>query len=329
MTPLESLQTAQETALREALEAAWKRKEPVRGLTEAFRLLNGEASGTPRLVLELYGKHAVFYDYGSGLGEVLRKVAAELRRRFEWDSVASIDRTVAGEEGRSGNVVLAGKAPESLVIREEGLKFLLEPGHARNVGLFLDTRELRRDLKTRAEGARVLNLFAYTGSLGLAALAGGAREVTQVDISSRYLEWARENTRLNDLPEAACRFSKMDSERYLDWASKKGLTFDHIVLDPPVFSRFEGKVFRWADDYFRLAEKCAALLSPGGVLHAVTNYSGIDAPGFAAGLSAAAARARRPAGLPRRLPLPPDFDLAPDAEDLPEGNALIYQVTVT
>jgi 23S rRNA (cytosine1962-C5)-methyltransferase len=269
----------------------------------------------------------VFYDYGSGQGETLQNGAAEWRERFGWESVSRIDRGVAGDEGRAGNIALAGSAPETLVVREGNLRFRLEPRHPRNVGLFLDTRELRNTLQNVASGARVLNLFAYTGSLGLAALAGGAVEVVQVDISARYLDWARENLRLNDLPEAACRFKVMDSERYLDWAMKKGLTFDHIILDPPVFSRFEGKVFRWADDYFRLAEKCAALLAPGGSLHAVTNYSGITAPEFAAGLRDAAHRAGRHAPLPRRMPLPADFDLPKDATDLPEGNALIFQLT--
>jgi 23S rRNA (cytosine1962-C5)-methyltransferase len=314
--------------LQIALSEALARKAPLLRGTDALRLLNAEASGIPRLVLELYGKHAVFYDYGSGLEETLRARAAEWLRVFSWESVSRIDRTAAGDAERAGNVLLAGSVPEQAVVREGGLEFILEPRHPRNVGLFLDTRELRRDLADRAArkpGARVLNLFAYTGSLGLAALAGGAAEVVQVDISARYLDWGRRNLRLNrdaGLAEDSCRFKGMDSERYLDWALKKDLRFDDVILDPPVFSRFEGKVFRWADDYFRLAGKCLALLSPGGTLHAVTNYSGITAPEFSARL--------RQAGNVRlrRVALPPDFDLAPDATEMPEGNAVIYQATL-
>lgn len=312
--------------LQNALSGALARKASLLRDTEAVRLLNAEASGIPRLVLELYGKHAVFYDYGSGLESVLRREAAGWLREHGWESVARVDRTVAGDEGRAGNTPLAGAAPDEIVIREGSLRFRLEPQHPRNVGLFLDTRELRRDLEARARGGRVLNLFAYTGSLGLAALAGGAREVAQVDISARYLDWGRLNLRLNGLPEEACRFTKMDSERYLDWAAKKGLTFDHIVLDPPVFSRFEGKVFRWADDYFRLAAKCLALLSPGGTLHAVTNYAGITTAEFSARLIDCARASGFSAARPHRLPLPPDFDLPLDAVELPEGNAIIFQV---
>ena len=327
MTPQESLQIA--------LSKAWKRKEPLLAATEALRLLNAEASGTPRLVLELYEKHAVFYDYGASIEEYLRQAAPDWILQFGWESISRIDRGAAGDEGRSGNTLLAGTVPEQIIVREGELRYALEPRHARNVGLFLDTRELRTDLVGRARakaGARVLNLFAYTGSLGLAALAGGAAEVVQVDISARYLDWARAHLRLNNLPEESCRFKCMDSERYLDWAIKKGLTFDEIILDPPVFSRFEGKVFRWATDYFRLADKCISLLAPSGTLHAVTNYSGITAAEFSARLSDCArasgkTAARHPAYI-RPLPLPPDFDITPDAATLPEGNALIFQVTI-
>lgn len=315
--------------LESALSAAWTRKKPLLESAQALRLLNASASGIPRLVLELYGKHALFFDYGSGLGDGLRASAEGLMKNYGWESVSVVDRTLAGDSGRAETEVLAGVVPERLAVREGPLSFLVEPRHPRNVGLFLDTRGLRREIAARARGLRALNLFAYTGSLGLAALAGGAASVTQVDISARYLDWGKENLRLSGLREEACRFTRMDSERYLDWAAKKGLEFELIVLDPPVFSRFEGKVFRFENDYFRLAEKCLARLAPGGSLYAVTNYSGIAPRRFAEGLGDAARRAGKAAKAPVRLPLPEDYDLPPDAEELPEGNALLYRIDLS
>ncbi len=335
-------------ALEQALDIAWRRKKTLWTKNGAVRLLNAYASGTPRLVFELYGKHGILYDYGTesenqsgnqsekesdaqntvtSWSESLRATAPRWLDRFGWDSVSWLDRARAGEAGRSGNHSLAGVPPEEIEIREESLSFRLEPRHPRNVGLFLDTRELRRKLREQAQGARFLNLFCYTGSLGLAALAGGAEEVVQVDVSARYLDWGRENLRRNGLAEDRCRFTKMDSERYLDWAAKKELRFDHIILDPPVFSRFDGKVFRFATDYFRLAAKCAALLSPGGTLHAVTNHAGTRPAGFAEALVQTFRSTEIAIAAARRVPLPPDFDLADDAEDLPEGNAMIVQIT--
>jgi|GEM_PF-790103 len=333
------------TNLTLALKESWARKSAQHARNGATRLLNSGASGTPRLVFELYGKHGILFDYGHdnpspsapltvlpkegdpSRKNAVRRMAGEWLQTFGWESLSMLDRASAGDEGRSGNHALAGAPPEELVIEEEGLKVRLEPRHPRNVGLFLDTRVLRRELRDTAQDATVLNLFCYTGSLGLAALFGregtGAAQVTQVDISARYLNWARANTRLNGLPEDRCKFVKMDSERYLDWAHKKGLRFDRIILDPPVFSRFDGKVFRWADDYFRLAAKCAALLSPGGTLYAVTNYAGIGPAEFAASLAATFRDAGLNAAPPRRIGLPEDYDLPADAADLPEGNAIL------
>jgi 23S rRNA (cytosine1962-C5)-methyltransferase len=334
------------SALEKALHTACARKKALHGKTGAIRLLNAFASDTPGLVFELYGQHGILYDYGvnsGGWGDSLQTAASRWLKEYGWESVSLLDRVSAGDTGRSGHHALAGVPPESLVITEHNLRFRVEPQHPRNVGLFLDTRALREALTTAhtppslrnaegaSDGARILNLFCYTGSLGIAAAhgcaGGGLDQVVQVDISGRYLDWARENSALNNVAEDRCRFIKMDSERYLDWALKKGLTFDRIILDPPVFSRFDGKVFRWADDYFRLAAKCAALLSPGGTLNAITNYAGIRPAEFATALTRVFDDAGLKAPLPRRIALPPDYDLDPKTEDLPEGNAILFEIT--
>ncbi len=318
-------------AIHKALQYAAKQKHILSANVEAFeaiRLLNSEASGTPGLVFELYGKHGVAYDYGIDIGQELQGVAADWLKEFKWKSIVLLDRTRPGEEGRVDSVVAAGTAPEKMEVREGSLRFLVEPQHPRNVGLFLDTRELRTWLRENSSQTRVLNLFSYTCSLGLAALAGGAEEVVNVDISQRYLDWGRENLQLNGLPEEKCRFMRMDSERYLDWAAKKNHTFDQIILDPPVFSRFEKKTFRFTEDYFRLVSKSAMLLSPGGTLHAVTNYSGINAFEFEERLQEAVTSMGRYIQSIRQLPLPPDFDIAADTEERVEGNAMIFQVKV-
>ncbi len=320
------------SALEPALTEAWARKSPLHAQSGAVRLLNASASGTPRLVFELYGKHGILYDYGNeGSGgmmgaDALQAAASRWLGVFGWESISLLDRASAGDATRGGSFAVAGAPPRDLILVEDGQPFRLEPRHPRNVGLFLDTRGLRQTLRADSRGHRVLNLFCYTGSLGLAALAGKASEVVQVDVSARYLDWGRENLSLAGLPEDRCRFVRMDSERYLDWAAKKGLRFDRVVLDPPVFSRFDGKVFRFESDYFRLAAKAAALLSPGGSLTAVTNYSGVRPSAFAARLGDTLRNAGIRAAPPRRIPLPEDFDLEEDAEELPEGNAMIFEV---
>jgi len=312
--------------IRNTLRLALKRKHALFADNDAIRLLNAEASDTPRLVFELYGKHAIAYDYGIGLGKAFQRADPDWLKEFGWESIVLLDRTHSGDDERADAIIAAGIPPEKMEVREGPLLFLVEPQHPRNVGLFLDTRDLRTWLRENSNGARVLNLFSYTCSLGLAALYGGATEVVNVDVSKRYLDWGLENLRLNKLPEEKCRFKNMDSERYLDWAAKKQLAFDQIILDPPVFSRFNGKVFRFEEDYFRLAAKCVSLLSPEGVLHAVTNYSGITAVDFEWRLREAVATTDKRVKSIHRIPLPPDFDIAAGSDIRPEGNAMIFQV---
>lgn len=318
--------------LYKALTGSLQQKKALLEETNAIRLLNRGASGTPGLVAELYDAHLIVYDYGvdeSGVhaGKMLAQVAPAWLTEFGWQSIVLLDRTQAGEEGRSDSRVLAGTPPEQTFVREGPLRFRVEPHHPRNVGLFLDARELRTWLRGHSAGTRVLNLFSYTCSLGLAALGGGAEDVVNVDISDRYLKWGRENLKLNDLPGSKCRFTSMDSERYLDWAAKKDLFFDQIILDPPVFSRFEGKTFRFDVDYFRLVSKCLALLSPSGVLHTVTNFSGITSHAFKQRLLETSDTTGRTAKEIRELALPMDFDIKPGAER-EEGNSVMMQVRV-
>ncbi len=308
-----------------ALSASLRQKKALLGETNTIRLLNAGASGTPGLVAELYDAHFIAYDYGIGLGQDFRVAASQWLREFGWESIVVLDRSQPGDEGRVNSAVAAGKVSDKIIVHEGPLRFWVEPQHPRNVGLFLDTRGLRSWLRENSAEKRVLNLFGYTCSLGLAALSGGATEVVNVDISDRYLKWGRENLKLNDLPESKCRFQCMDSERYLDWAAKKNLSFDQIILDPPVFSRFEGKVFRFESDYFRLVSKSLDLLSPSGILHAVTNFSGIDASDFKQRLEETAAATGKNIRDIRQLSLPPDFDVKPGMER-EEGNAVMMQI---
>jgi 23S rRNA G2069 N7-methylase RlmK/C1962 C5-methylase RlmI len=107
----------------------------------------------------------------------------------------------------------------------------------------------------------------------------------------------------------------MDSGKYLEWAAKKGLAFDAVILDPPSFARNSEGTFSFAKDYFRLAGACARLLRPGGTLYALTNYGGIAPKLFRARLDEVLRAEGRAAETMARIALPEDFDGArPPAE---------------
>jgi 23S rRNA G2069 N7-methylase RlmK/C1962 C5-methylase RlmI len=81
--------------------------------------------------------------------------------------------------------VLFGKAPSAIQFGEGDLKLTVELGEGQKSGAFLDLRGLRQWLATQDfKGKRVLNLFSYTGTLGLACEHAGAKEVWNVRIIS-------------------------------------------------------------------------------------------------------------------------------------------------
>jgi len=267
---------------------AWEKRAALLTQTEAIRVLNGVYSGTPGLVLEWFAGHLVLFAYSAPVLEHAQTLGEFLVTLTGAQSASLKDRLAKGEEGRGQGRVLWGEAPAEIWIREGNIRFRIELDHPRNVGLFLDTRKLRSRLGDGSlKGQRVLNLFSYTCSLGLAAALGGASEVVNVDVSKRYMDWGRSNFLGNSLTEKAWIFKAMSAERYLDWALEKGQRFDQVLLDPPSFARFDGMIITFAKDYFRLASKAAQLISVGGSLHALTNFAGVHPESFSDSLSQA------------------------------------------
>ncbi|PWU20394.1 MAG: hypothetical protein C5B49_04380 [Bdellovibrio sp.] len=177
-----------------------------------------------------------------------------------------------------------GIVPESWTAKEGAFTFKLQKSSGESSGLFLDQRAQREQLFQRAQGKRVLNLFAYTGGFSVAAIKGGATCVTHVDLNPNANAWAEENLRLNGLPgglpggESEVEFFDSDVFFFLDRAMKKGRQWDLIVCDPPVFSRSAGRqpsrsVFRIEKDLQRLLEGCRQVLAPQGSVLFSTHFT--------------------------------------------------------
>ncbi|MDR2802978.1 MAG: class I SAM-dependent methyltransferase [Treponema sp.] len=157
-----------------------------------------------------------------------------------------------------------------MVIKENGLSFIVNLSDYIDTGIFPDLRLLRKMIMTEASGKTVLNLFCYTGSFSVYAAKGGARYVDSVDMSSTYLKWALRNGELNGvkiLPE------RSDVFRFLDSAESAGKRWDIIIVDPPAFSNSKkmkgnplGGIFDIKRDYQFLLSKCLRLLSGRGKL---------------------------------------------------------------
>ena len=158
------------------------------------------------------------------------------------------------------------------IVRENGLRFIINPADYLDTGLFLDHRNTRRMVRDEAAGKRFLNLFAYTGSFTVYAAAGGAAETLTVDMSNTYLEWADRNLSLNGFSGKNHRLVQADALAWLEQPVRE--RFDLIVVDPPTFSnskRMEGTL-DVQRNHVLLLNRVLRFCAPGGTVWFSTNY---------------------------------------------------------
>lgn len=182
-------------------------------------------------------------------------------------------KTRQRKAGRQGQYQKLDQAGRELTVEESGLHFIVNLDDYLDTGLFLDHRITRQWVRKHAEGKRVLNLFAYTGSFSVYAASGNAALVETVDLSNTYLQWARRNMALNGFTDLEkFRFVQADVLAYLQ--SLPANAFDLIVMDPPTFSnskRMEGFLDIQRDHVPLIRDACASLAEKGQLIFS-TNY---------------------------------------------------------
>lgn len=156
--------------------------------------------------------------------------------------------------------------------------FEIRIGEHVDTGLFCDHRLLRRKLAQDADAkTRALNLFAYTGSFSV-HLAGAGANVTTVDLSNTYLDWAKRNFVLNDIDPQQHRFERSDVTRFLSQELDSENRYDVIVLDPPSYSKSKKMKtdFDVQRDHAPLIIQGMRLLKPDGVLYFSNNLRSFE-----------------------------------------------------
>lgn len=206
----------------------------------------------------------------------------------------------------SATEYLWGEVIDGGEIVEDGLRYRLDFGRKQNNGLFLDMRLGRQWLREQAAGKRVLNLFAYTCGFSVAAIAGGAERVVNLDMSRAALNRGRDNHRLNGHDLA--RVSFLGHDLFNSWGKlRREGPYDLIVIDPPSFQKGSFVLTR---DYAKIMRRLPDLLAPAGQALVCCNAPDI-APAF---LLDEMAREAPQMQFVERLDNPPEFaDIDPDA----------------
>lgn len=239
----------------------------------AFRLFNGFYEGCRHLAIDLYAHTAVIHNYAKvpADGESAVAIARQfIMIRLPWVTAILLKtRKGASAEAKNGILIYGDKLSTS--VREHGVRYAVDLTLNRDASLYLDTRDLRRWLIENCEGKSVLNTFAYTGSLGVAAMAGGATQVVQTDLSKKFLNLGKTSYTLNGYPIHKKEFIARDFFSVIKQLKNDGVRFDVVVLDPPFFSKTgKGKV-DLAENIGRLINRLRPLVTEGGKLIAINN----------------------------------------------------------
>lgn len=162
---------------------------------------------------------------------------------------------------------LYGEPVSRFGISEEGLRYQLDFNAGMHTGLFLDMATARQWVREHSAGKKVLNLFSYTCAFSVAAIAGDAESVVNMDLSRPSLTRGRESHRLNGHDMSRVAFHAHDIFR--SWGKLKRLgPFDLVIVDPPSFQKGS---FVLAKDYPRVVRQLPALLAEGGEVLACLN----------------------------------------------------------
>lgn len=171
--------------------------------------------------------------------------------------------------------VLLGEVVDNTVAIEQGLMYNIELGKAQNCGLFLDMANGRAWVKKHALHKNILNLFAYTCAFSVAATAGGASTVVNIDISKAALSKGRENHQLNKLSKKEGKklvFEGVDIFKSNSRIKKYG-KYDLLICDPPSFQKGSVNIER---DYAKIIRKIPQWMNKGAQLLLCLNSPDLD-----------------------------------------------------
>ena len=193
-----------ESALLQRIDAAIALREKMfdREVTNCYRLINAEGDGIPGLIVDIYDDLAVMQVNTCGIERLKSLIVQVLSRKLKLRGIYEKSQSSSRRQEGLADALdpLFGECPKEMLVKENGIVFLVGIEEGQKTGLFIDQREMRQLIGRLSKNKRVLNCFSYTGGFSLFALKGGAESVTSIDSSEEACRYAMENTLLNHIP---------------------------------------------------------------------------------------------------------------------------------
>lgn len=288
-------------------------------LTNAFRLFNGEGDGLGGLTTDFYNGFAVFSWYNQFIYSQKKAIVKAFQVVFP-DIKGAYEKLRFSEAALESQHIFGQEAAEPLLVMENGVTYATYLNEGLMTGIFLDQKNVRGALAGGlSTGKTLLNMFSYTGAFSVAAAFGGSSQTTSVDLAKRSLDKTREQFLVNGIEPESQKIYVMDVFGYFNYAKKKELTYDMIVLDPPSFARNGKKTFSVAKNYGELVKEAVEILENNGTLIASTNAANVSDKKFRQMIEEALKNKGVKFTVFQEEKLPADFHIA---DSFPEGNYL-------
>jgi 23S rRNA (cytosine1962-C5)-methyltransferase len=248
------------------LAATRMREQWLKGVTNAYRLVNGEGDFLPGLIVDRYGNVLVIQCMTAGMERVKDLLVDLLVSHFLPESIYERnDAKIRKEEGlpESRGLLYGKDVSDPVEIEESGCRFRIRITEGQKTGFYLDQRENRRRLQEISQGKHILDVCCYTGAFSVYGGLGGAREMTLIDSSRDALEMAEKQIHLNHLERIPHRLLRGDAFEMMRALQPE---YDVAVLDPPPFAKKKGALPRASRGYKDLNLQAFHLLKRDGLL---------------------------------------------------------------
>jgi len=311
------------------VESALERRRPLLARlaaeeTDCYRIFHGVSEGRPGLAVDRYGDLLLFQTWREPLEEVELATLSELITSHLGSELTTVWNHRGDDKKKSYSEWHAAPDLAEMEAQEAGLRFSVDPRHGgRDPLFFLDFRAARRRIRAEASGRSVLNLFSYTGTAGIAALAGGASEVLHVDFAASALGVAKSNASRNGYSESESavlladallvtrqlaglpikgrgvhrgrRGGRMDHRAHRKPASAvTPRQYDLVVLDPPRWATSRFGAVDLVRDYQGVFKPALLATRPGGGMLVANNAAALKLDDWVGILERCAAKAGRP-----------------------------------
>lgn len=251
-----------------------------RSITDAYRLVHGEGDQLPGLIIDVYHSVAVVQAHSIGMFKALTDISNALIKIKSLGIKSVYNKSKDALPSAFAETIsdgwLIGRMEGDLVIRENGVSFLIDVEAGQKTGFFLDQRDNRALVKRYAAGKKVFNGFCYTGGFSLYALSGGASEVVSVDSSAGAIAMLEKNLSLSSF-EGSHQAVK---DNVLTMLGQHEDQYDIVIIDPPAFAKSLAKRHNAVQAYKRLNMMAISRVKKGGMLFTFSCSQVVDKPLF-------------------------------------------------